>query len=200
MRKEKTHKSNSNEIAAHGLQIHSTKIFMAEPCVLGNVQCWRLTEVVRCHMGETYRRRILSLLWSLGEFLFLEFGRRDLSSRDFNTDMRRHLAQRRPCTQAHRAAGSSQTSRHKTRPNGRHRHSGSSATLVDAKPNEPAVRDIFEAVVRAIRSNMKRAKQRSSTNILHNIITACPRPTIRILSFLGKTIAVVMPTKRLRSP
>ena len=57
MKKEVTHNINSNEMAAHGLRIHSTNILMTERCVLGNVQRWRLTEAVRCHMGDTYRGR-----------------------------------------------------------------------------------------------------------------------------------------------
>ena len=55
MKNEKTHKSNSNEMAAHGLRVHSTNILMAERCVLGNVQRWRFTEAVRCDMGDMYQ-------------------------------------------------------------------------------------------------------------------------------------------------
>ena len=40
-------------MAAHGLGIHSTNILMAEHCVIGNAQRWRLTEAVRCHIGDT---------------------------------------------------------------------------------------------------------------------------------------------------
>ena len=51
-KKEKTHDSNSKEIAAHGLRIHPKNILMAVRRVRGNVQRWRLTEAVRCHMGD----------------------------------------------------------------------------------------------------------------------------------------------------
>ena len=56
-KKKRKQNSNSNEMAAHGLRVHSTKTLMADRCVRGDEQRWRLTEAVRCHMGDTYRGR-----------------------------------------------------------------------------------------------------------------------------------------------
>ena len=50
------------------LRVHSTNILMEERCILGNVQRWRLTESVRCHMGDTKRIRKWSRFTDSGSF------------------------------------------------------------------------------------------------------------------------------------